>query len=712
MKGTKSEPRLKEDSRALTAILTILRAAERLPAVKHEEPPAQDPACAFDPCAPPRFATPPQFQIPFRQTILFPDLCEPVELAGTSTGDVDRPHPPFGPLLFNCAQPTDVTLCVSLDLRFQQKWNLLKLSIGDLSSTMALAPAEQLTLEFLTSQRRLLEHNRVDSAEELTSTESATIDKEVINTVQSLSKTQQWHVDGSASFGIPSKLSVEAGAGLSNSVTQTSQATIDHMSEETKKSAHNLKTLHKIEVRGVSESFVQTRMVRKLVNPYRDRTLSVNIFQLLKHFDVESRLQEIRLAFVITVQGLIYDNAFVLSNTDFLRNALLDPALIDDLPLAVQAAGPFPKQNLARAREEAKRALRYLFDEPHIFNIGGGAVGGDRDPLARRVGGPLADPSNSPEAAFDAGLQFAFPARVTVTGALLNRRGFPDGSGLGDAVTNNVGAIFTALAFFYKVYKDIPNDAELTDRAVGLASAIANYPGRHWTTLVEAGIGTAQDLDVADNTVNRVLRNVLDNDSLTEPLRRLSGFVAMVHEMVAPVGGTTDAEAEALADRALAIQALERLLQHLRCNNKYYSREFLAYRAGKTKNQAVIDFVADVLRRVTDTPAMVSFANQFMDLEHPFLDKQQIIVVGRRVLTADDITRMGRSLGSDEELHLCDIQAAVLKDVQVPADGVHLEVAGGLCKLAEVPAGGTSLDMSVKEASLKLESDRVLAPGG
>src|SRR5262245_20754600 len=206
----------------------------------------------FNPCEPPSTRTAPQFLVPFRRAIVFPDLCLPVDLEGTSSGDPDHPHPPFGPLLFNCVKPTKVTFCLSLDLRFQQTWNLTGLSIGDLSSTIALAPSEELILEFQNTQRRVLEQNRVDSAEEMTSTESTTVDKEVVNTVQSLSKTQEWHVDGSASYGIPDKLSIEARAGFRRSTTETSQTTIDHTSEVTNKSAHNLKTLHKIELRGVS----------------------------------------------------------------------------------------------------------------------------------------------------------------------------------------------------------------------------------------------------------------------------------------------------------------------------------------------------------------------------------------------------------------------------------------------------------------------------
>jgi hypothetical protein len=38
-------------------------------------------------------------------------------------------------------------LNIAIDLRYEQTWNLLELKIGDLESTMSLAPSGQLTLE-------------------------------------------------------------------------------------------------------------------------------------------------------------------------------------------------------------------------------------------------------------------------------------------------------------------------------------------------------------------------------------------------------------------------------------------------------------------------------------------------------------------------------------------------------------------------------------
>src|SRR5215831_2505434 len=230
-------------------------------------------------CAPPDTRVPPQFLLFFRRHVpITPPLLD------------DSP-----PLQLACVAAPEGSVVASeaYDVRFVQTWTLLKLALGDLSSTIALAPAEELTLEFQVSQRRVLEQDTIDSAETQDQTESTTIDKEVMSVARSASHNHSWHVDGSGSFSY-GPASATVSAGVSDSVTQTSQSSMEHTNEATKKSAHTLKTLHKVEVRGVTEGAISNRMTRKISNPYRDRTLSVNVFQLVKQFSVETKVDEVR----------------------------------------------------------------------------------------------------------------------------------------------------------------------------------------------------------------------------------------------------------------------------------------------------------------------------------------------------------------------------------------------------------------------------------
>src|SRR5215831_4951300 len=167
-------------------------------------------------CAPPDTRVPPQFLIFFRRHVpITPPLLDqspPLQLAC-----VDAPA-------------NSVVASEAYDVRLSQTWTLLKLALGDLSSTIALAPAEQLTLEFQVSQRRVLEQDTIDSAETQDQTESTTIDKEVMSVARSASHNHSWHVDGSGSFSY-GPASATVSAGVSDSVTQTSQSSMEHTNE-------------------------------------------------------------------------------------------------------------------------------------------------------------------------------------------------------------------------------------------------------------------------------------------------------------------------------------------------------------------------------------------------------------------------------------------------------------------------------------------------
>src|SRR5690242_14581496 len=150
-----------------------------------------DPATILPECAPPDTRVAPQFLVFFRRHV---PIAPPLLVA-----PVDGQSPP---LQFACVGMGLASVVVSeaYDVRLSQTWTLQKLALGDLSSTIALAPGEDLTLEFQITQRRVLEQDTIDSAETQDQTESTTIDKEVMSVARSASHNHSWHVDGSGSF--------------------------------------------------------------------------------------------------------------------------------------------------------------------------------------------------------------------------------------------------------------------------------------------------------------------------------------------------------------------------------------------------------------------------------------------------------------------------------------------------------------------------------
>ncbi len=534
---------------------------------------------------------------------------------------------------------------------------------------MSLAPSEQLTLEFQQSQRRVLEQSKVDSAEEMDSIESTTVDKEAFNATRSSSKTENWHVDGSGSFGI-GKLSIGAGAGISTSITDSSQSSIQQVTEATKKSAHSLRTLHKIEVRGVTEGLIQNRMTRVVKNPYRDRTLSLNVFQLIKHFFVKTHLVDLRPVLAIEVK-LNFNKDFVLGNSDFLQEKLLDQSLIDNLPEALKGAKPLLLSDAAEeATEIAKLALRYLFGGPgperNIFNMPHVLANlgfGDRD---------LGDP-NDPATSFDA--QAPRTDSTVVFGH----------SGVNDAINTDLGGIFTVLNLFFRVYQELNDPADpgkLDKKAVALATALKSEVGQNWEDLLKDPHSTGK------------IHSILDNNDFTEVFRRLAGFQAIISGMLEPLLDAVKQENEAAHAHELEVFSLNHLLEHLQCEVNYYTQQFLVYIAHLTNNQAIVDFINRVTDRIPEPSR--DLIPQVFDIERSFIDRQQIKISAFNPLTDDQVTQL-----ADHEFRSENIKPTVV-EVDLPCDGIHLEVAPGACILQDLPPQEKTVEFTIHDANLKV----------
>ena len=125
-----------------------------------------------------------------------------------------------------------------------------------------------------------------------------------------------------------------------------------------------------MEVSEASETFEEGRTARRVSNPYRDRSLLIKIYSLVKEFCVDFALEATRPTILIEVSDLNFDADFVLANGDFLEDYLLDRRLALALPEALEAV---LDRNTFEATKEVERlallALRYLFDVPNIFNV-------------------------------------------------------------------------------------------------------------------------------------------------------------------------------------------------------------------------------------------------------------------------------------------------------------------------------------------------------
>ncbi len=92
------------------------------------QPQELSPPQSFPACSPPDARTPPQFTFAFRRPILLKDF---VDFAQETTPT---------PAQLACLTVTNCSVDVGIDPLFEQTWNLTEVAIGDLASTMSLAP--------------------------------------------------------------------------------------------------------------------------------------------------------------------------------------------------------------------------------------------------------------------------------------------------------------------------------------------------------------------------------------------------------------------------------------------------------------------------------------------------------------------------------------------------------------------------------------------
>lgn len=605
-------------------------------------------------CATPDARTPPQFVLDFRRPLQVKTLIP--QSAGSN----------LPPLSVVCTGISRYRVDIALDPFFEQTWTLQKQSIGDLASTMGLAPAEKLTLEFQTTQRKVLDQESVDSTESMSSTESTTSDTEAVDITRSSTKTQGWHVDSTGTLTC-GYASLSVSAGFSQSVTESNSQAIHHVSNSTQKSAKSLKTLHKIQVKGVTETLVTNRMTRVVVNPYLDRTMTVNVFQLLKHYTVQTAQTEERVALVVPIDDVVFDSKFVISNVDFLQQSLLDSGLIDNLGTAINGAKPqLGEDVLATAAKYARRALHLLFDDIKMFSM---------PPKAN-----LPDP-NFPSNSF----------KADITGDFSE-------SGLGDSLANDLGLVFSVLNYFYSFFQDtaaaggglaIDNDDDL---AIAFATTLAND--------ISAKIGVLWP-DPTKSPASSDIPHILDNNQYTEIMRRVPGFLALVSGALQPLLDPAKLEKEQQQQLLEAQYVLTQLLQHLECNKNYYIQQFLKYVASTTRNQAIIDLAKEVLGL---SPVSGNLPGNLepgdFDLDRVFIDKQQIVVPTLVTLTDGQIAAIIREAGYKGPAPSLPPPESI--DLDVPADGIHLEVAEGACKLQHVPTMPTTVNLSVQGAGLSV----------
>lgn len=580
--------------------------------------------------------------------------------------ELDEPSAPRAEV--SCVPISSGTLSLIADLNIVQTWCFQDLTLDDLASTLALAPAETYEYSVKRTQRSKVDRDVMRSSESVEKFENSIMDKEVMNVTRTSSRNLNWEVSANGSIRTGVYRAGVSGE-VSGGTERTAKEALEQLEKSTRKSSSQLKLLQKLEVGRTTETVVESEEVRTVTNPYRDRPLQLNFYELSKHYRVINRLDPDRpydYALVLDVDDMRFDRSFVLENQDFLKEYVLDRELWDELQHVLQRGAVRPGSDTAQWF--ARKALAYLFEVGNVFQVD--------------VPGPV---DRTEEEWNDPALSFI---------GRWNR------SAYNDSLSQNFGSGFAAINVYYKIYlEEVDGDPESVDeeRLIELALTLADYVGPLWNRLSKGE-----------------RKKLLDDHDHTEVIRRLPGFLSLVEGGVRPAvrrhqqtgrapppaesedgGGESDTEelpgpsVAGSPDEVKANSVIARMVEHVGCNKSYYIKAYLTYVFEITSGFALRDTLRGIERRADVRGSSVAEIFEHLDANAAYQDGHRYVVPVRRDVDAADFERVmfealdeaaggvSPEVRSSIEEFEGDVDPIVIDDVVLPADGYYLEAVEG-----------------------------------
>lgn len=254
--------------------------------------------------------------------------------------------------------PSGSGLPVAVFVPWKQTWTLKGFSRGNLLSTIALAPSEQVTMQVSSWERRTrtLEQSSETDIDQQTDVNQSTRDTEDVFKEMLAKRDFAWQLSGSidASYspGVAS-IKVHAGGGVSqtDSIQQTARSSSQSVRESTIKASSRVRSKRVTRVTQSVETGKEERVTRVIRNPNQCHTLTLDFFETLAHYEIKLAFQQDRLRLVALLPNPVkvpdFDSAVVRRNETALRNALIETALEDG----------FEACRLTAAYDEAKALI-------------------------------------------------------------------------------------------------------------------------------------------------------------------------------------------------------------------------------------------------------------------------------------------------------------------------------------------------------------------
>ncbi|WP_214405681.1 hypothetical protein [Pseudonocardia lacus] len=547
---------------------------------------------------------------------------------------------------------------------FAQRWSLREVLVGDLASTLTLAPGEVLTVEVRRTDRTLIEEGREQASTVEEAAEIASSDKEALTVANTSARASNWSIAGGGSFSLGSA-GVSANATSAATISNTLASTVNEVHETTIKSSQKIATQSKIQVRGVTEGTVESRQTRILRNPFLDRTLGLNLYEISKRFRVMTEEVLIRPLVIAEMAALDFTDpasaqSFIASNAQFLSEQLIDIGLRESLPVIVES---IRQLGAARKRREEQQArLDKSMDDIEEYLFGNRAgwqpyhhSNYEQDIIAGDLAGVAVGAFNDGTTSSSGERPAARDAEIVGADAL---------------------QIFLALHSIYTIRTAGEfSNAEFKIRRLELFRSLAKFVGQLWST----------------NLSDSSRKALLDTDSMTELFRRIPGFLCLTDGLL------VDAEIPQPEDPKVTA-LISALGEHLHCHRHFYTEQYLRFLWGRLGRTFVVRLVNSLLHTVyngvpvppaqPDIESFRPFRNMYR-VEDVQFDGLSVLIPIQRSALPDLATGNAPSAGQFAK-GLEDLAKAIqgatkppprIEEILVTADGLHIDPIAGKCVL-------------------------------
>jgi hypothetical protein len=220
----------------------------------------------------------------------------------------------------------------ALLVTYQQTWEPLGYSRGELLNSLCLAPGEETSIDVFTWDRKKISQER-DQASELESTSSASLTgRSSLETVlnSNFKLTTGAEVGGEAKLDlamldVPATVGADASVNLNMEMSEATQDTRKQVLEATRNATNAMRSSRKTRITESSEFGTENRTTRKISNTNRCHTLNFDYFEIIEHYDVTLQLKHLEQVAMLPIQKpSSITKAWLLCNEATLRKCLPD----------------------------------------------------------------------------------------------------------------------------------------------------------------------------------------------------------------------------------------------------------------------------------------------------------------------------------------------------------------------------------------------------